>query len=74
MESPHGFGQLYICRYGDYLIAMNLSAGATHTLPATPGAGTALDLVSGRTVDAGRPVPLPPSSSVVLVLGGAGRR
>ena len=37
MDSPHGFGKLYLCRYGPYLIGMNLSADTTYALPATPG-------------------------------------
>ncbi|MFO0929183.1 MAG: hypothetical protein U0736_19530 [Gemmataceae bacterium] len=68
MDSPHGFGKLYVCRYGPYLIGMNLTADTAYTLPATPGAGSAIDLVSGQRVDAGRPVPVPPSTTVVLAL------
>lgn len=68
MDSPHGFGKLYVCRYGPYLVGMNLTTDTTYTLPATPGAGPATDLVSGQRLDAGRPVPVPPSSTVVLAL------
>ena len=29
MDSPQGFGKLYVCRYGAYFIAMNLTENAT---------------------------------------------
>ena len=72
MESPHGFGKLYVCRYGPYLVGMNLAADAPTELDVPAGAGEAVDLISGMSMDRGRPVSLPPQSSVVLLLTAPG--
>jgi hypothetical protein len=72
MESPHGFGKLYVCQYGPYLVGMNLTEATAYTLPAIPGAGMMRELISGKRVNANRPIPVPASSSVVLVREEAG--
>ncbi len=70
MESPHGFGKLYLCRYGDYFIAMNLTEDATYETAAPSRAGSAVDLISGRIMDLKTPLHIPPSTTLVLYLGG----
>jgi len=65
MEAPHGFGKLYICRYGPYFIVINCSEDATFTLKAPPGSEV-IDLVSGKKVDTHVSLRLPPLTSVVL--------
>ena len=69
MESPHGFGGLYVCRYGDYLVGMNGSEDATYDLPLPPGAAAAVDLVSRKACDGGAGIRVPPLTTVVLRLG-----
>jgi hypothetical protein len=69
MESPHGFGKLYLCRYGPYLVGMNLSEADTYEAPVPPEVAGAADLVSGQTFAAGRPALLPPLTTRVLYLG-----
>jgi hypothetical protein len=69
MESPYGFGRLYICRYGPYLVAMNASDTAAGALPPLPGvAGAAVDLVSKKRCDLKAGVKVPPATTVVLRL------
>ena len=69
MESPQGFGKLYVCRYGDYLIGMNLTDETEFTLPVPPGVDTAKDLVSGKALELKTPPRIPPSTTLVLYLG-----
>jgi len=71
MESPHGFGKLYVCRYGMYLVGMNASADATFdvAIPADVGRTVAVDLVTGRAFNAPAVVKVLPSTTVVLYLG-----
>jgi len=65
MEAPYGFRKLYICRYGPYFIAMNLTNDVTYSVNAS-ASKKAIDLVTGKWVDASKPIRLPPKSSVVL--------
>ena len=57
MESPHGFGKLYVCRYGDYLVGMNLTEGTTFTLSLR---------AASRSADSGQ------TSEATLKLAGTG--
>jgi hypothetical protein len=70
MESPHSFGRLYICRYGKFLIGMNLSEDASHDLDIPADAGTAEDLVSGRRYAAGTRAAIAPVTTLVIWIGG----
>lgn len=70
MESPQGFGKFYICRYGPYLVGMNLTADTPYRLPLPAGLASAVDLVSGQPLDAkAADVPVPPSTTRVVYLG-----
>ena len=69
MESPHGFGKLYVCHYGPYLVAMNASQDAAYDVPLPTGAAAAVDLVSGKPCPAQGSIRLPPSTTAVLDLG-----
>ena len=69
MDSPYGFGKLYVCRYGDYFIAMNLTKDATYEVPAPVGMDAALELISEKKVDLKTPLHLPPLTTFVLYLG-----
>ena len=68
MESPDGFGGLYLCRYGDYFVAMNASAEKSCAVPLPPEMPKAplKDLISGRTFPAGQLPQLGPRSTMVL--------
>jgi len=64
----------YRIRFGDYLIAMNTTIEGTYReqtfeIDVPPGRSTALDLISGRTIDVSRPITLGPRSTIVLYLG-----
>ena len=69
MESPHGFGKLYVCHYGPYRVAMNASQDAAYDVPLPAGAAAAVDLVSGKPCPAQGSIRLPPSTTAVLDLG-----
>jgi hypothetical protein len=69
MESPHGFGRLYLCRYGPYLVGMNLTDSTTYNLPVPAGAALAVDLLSGKAFDPKGEVDVPPATTRVLFLG-----
>ncbi|KUO05536.1 hypothetical protein [Streptomyces caeruleatus] len=64
-----GRAPLYLCEYGDYLIAMNTSTDKTYTLPARQDFGPARDLTTGRTIGAGTRHRLGPRSTLVLYRG-----
>ena len=66
MESRDGFGGLYVCRYGPYLIGMNASAGKTYELGVPAEWSGARELVSGATLSAGAQVPLQAQCTAVL--------
>ncbi len=69
-ESPYaGRASFYRLRYGDYLIGMNCSTDKTYSLAVPAGPKSAPDLISGKPVRLGQPVPVPPQSTVVLYLG-----
>lgn len=74
MQSPHGFGKLYLCTYGPYRIALNLTDDTTYSVPPLPDVAEAIDLISGKKVDVRRSIALPPSSSLVLVKQGPASR
>ncbi|WP_167444358.1 twin-arginine translocation signal domain-containing protein [Streptomyces diastatochromogenes] len=67
-----GRAPFYLCRYGDYLIAMNTSTDRTFTLPARPDFGPARDLAGGRTIGAGQRPRIGPLSTLVLHRGARG--
>ena len=64
-----GKGGFYTLRYGDYLIGMNLTTDKTYELKAPAIAGTAKELVSGKTVPLDGPINVAPRSTMVLYLG-----
>ena len=76
MESPQGFGGLYVCRYGPYLVAMNANWS---TLPGDAGGPVAfavpesvpeaaVNLIDSRLVDLRTGVVLPEETTLVLDL------
>ncbi|MCE5217247.1 hypothetical protein LLH03_09490 [bacterium] len=67
MESPYGFGKLYLCSYGPYWVAMNLSEDTGYTVRPPKGAATrAVDLISARRYDLPAEITVAPRSSVML--------
>lgn len=70
MQTPYGMFKLYTCAFGDYYVAVNVSATQPFTLDVA-GFETeyAADLVSGRRIDLRLPVVLPPRSTMVLYPG-----
>ncbi len=63
------FGTQYICRWGQYLIAVNWEANeAILTLPPDMSTGNAVDLVSGAAYDLTQTmtVPIPAQGGVML--------
>jgi hypothetical protein len=70
MECHYGIFKLYICRYGDYLVAMNLSE--TESFPVDVVGlpwGRAVDLIAAVPVDLATNPLLPPRSTMVLCPG-----
>jgi hypothetical protein len=71
-ENPYlGRADFYQLRYGPYLIAMNTTADKTFQLAAPSGVKQAPDLVSGKSLALDAPVPVPPRSTIVLLLPGS---
>ncbi|MDX2697433.1 Tat pathway signal sequence domain protein [Streptomyces ipomoeae] len=64
-----GRAPLYVCEYGDYLIAMNTTTDKTFTLPTRHAFGPGRDLATGRVIGAGKRVELGPLSTLVLYRG-----
>ncbi|MBW8799889.1 MAG: Tat pathway signal sequence domain protein [Streptomyces sp.] len=62
-----GNAPFYLCRYGDFLIAMNTTADRSFTLPPRPDFGPARDLVSGRCYTPHEQPVLGPRTTIVLV-------
>lgn len=68
-ENIHaGRGDFYQLRYGQYLIAMNMSADKSFDFNAPAHAGTMRNLVTGKPVTAGAKATVGPRSTVVLYL------
>jgi hypothetical protein len=63
-----GKGSFYTCRYGDFLIGMNMTTDQTFMLDAPDGIASAPELVSGKTISFGSGVKVPPRSTVVFYL------
>lgn len=70
MKTPFGLYKLYTCRYGDYLIAMNLSDTESYEVATSEVTWTeAVDLIGKVQVDL-YPAPiLPPRSTMILYPG-----
>jgi hypothetical protein len=66
-----GKADFYTLRYGNYLIAMNLSPEKTFALKPPEGATEARELVSKKTIKLDQPLSIPPRSTVVLWFGKA---
>jgi hypothetical protein len=64
-----GKGDFYTLRYGNYLVAMNLTTDKTFELQPPAGVSEAKELVSGRTVKLAAPIQVTPRSTVVLYFG-----
>lgn len=65
-----GKGDFYTCRYGDYLIGMNMTTSKSFDLKTPKGLTSAPDLVSKRTLNFGdTPIKVGPRSTVILYLG-----
>jgi hypothetical protein len=73
MESPEGFGRLYLCRYGPYYVAMNLTADTTFHIPGLPARGAVPDLISGETLNLVQGATVAPGTTRVLYLGSGTR-
>ncbi len=69
MQTPYGMFKLYTCRYGDYLVAMNLSETETYSLDISSLTdGPAVDLIESRPVS-GPMVEISPRTTLVLYPG-----
>lgn len=67
MESPNGFGGLYLCRYGDYWIAMNGSVTKSYAMKLPADFGPPLrDLVSSSAWLREAIPDLKPGATIVL--------
>lgn len=67
MKTPYGLFNLYICRYGDYLIAMNLSDTESFPVDASDISWTdAVDLIGKVQVDLRTNPVIPPRSTMIL--------
>lgn len=69
MQSPLGYGKLYLLKYGPFLIAMNADIKNSYSLKSVKDMTvnrSLQDLVSGRTIDLDRDK-LPPRTTLVLV-------
>ena len=66
-----GKGDFYTLRYGDYLIAMNMTTNRTFELRLPTGVGEGKQLVSGKSVKGDAPLNVGPRSTVVLWWGGS---
>lgn len=69
MQSPFGFGQLYVASFGPYTVALNPSPADTHDLGGLAGAVPALELVEGRRVPSAASVVVPPGQARILYAG-----
>jgi hypothetical protein len=63
-----GKGSFYTCRYGHFLIAMNMTTSQTFALNGPDGIAAAPELVSGKIISFGPGVKVPPRSTVVFYL------
>ncbi|HEY5345410.1 MAG TPA: hypothetical protein VIK62_03600 [Verrucomicrobiae bacterium] len=63
-----GKAQFYQLRYGNYLVAMNLTTDKTFELKTPAGVGEAKELASGKIVKLDAPLKVTPRSTVVLWL------
>jgi len=66
MESPFGFGELYLCRYGPYHVVMNASPNQTYVLSSLPKMRRVQDLLSRKWIRHPHKKGLPPLTSMVL--------
>jgi len=64
-----GKGDFYTLRYGDYLVGMNMTTDRTFELKTPAEIAVAKELVSGKTIQLGAPLPVAPRSTVVLFFG-----
>ena len=61
-----GKADFYTLRYGNYIIAMNMSAEKMFELKPPTGVSEAKELVSGKMVKLAAPIKIAPRSTVVL--------
>ncbi len=61
-----GKGDFYTLRYGAYLVGMNLTTDRTFELKTPAEIASAKELISGKTIQLGAPLPVAPRSTVVL--------
>jgi hypothetical protein len=67
METPHGIFKLYVCRYGDYLVAMNLSETEPFPVDVAGLPWThVIDMIEGVPADLAVNLLLPPRSTMIL--------
>ena len=64
-----GKAAFYSLHYGRHLIGMNTTEDRTYTLQVPAGVKQAKDLVSGKTMELGKPIPIPPLTTVILDVG-----
>ncbi len=64
-----GKAAFYSMRYGRHLIGMNTTEDRTYALQVPKTDGKAKELVSGNLIDPGKPVQVPPLTTVILDLG-----
>jgi len=69
MQSPFGFGQLYVAAFGPYTIAVNPSAADTRDLAGVVGAAPAVELTERRQVASAASVVVPPGQARILYAG-----
>jgi hypothetical protein len=69
MSSPFGLKELYIVKYGNYVVIMNSSLEETYDLHFEGEFETALDLITDQEVDLSATQTMDPLTTMVLYLG-----
>ncbi|MBP8604224.1 MAG: hypothetical protein KBI46_00095 [Phycisphaerae bacterium] len=70
MKTPYGLFKLYVCRYGDYLIAMNLSDTESFPVDISDLPWTdAVDLIGKVRMNLNAGLVIPPRSTMILYPG-----
>jgi len=70
MKTPFGLFRLYVCRYGDYLIGINLSDTESFEMDTSDVSWTeAVDLIGKVHIDLQTPLLLSPRSTMILYPG-----
>lgn len=68
MASPYGFQELYVAKYGDYVIVMNASLDKAYNIRVEGDYKRAVDLISRKDIDLTVVLQLKPQSTYILYL------